>query len=574
MTLADVANAAGVEAQLHRHRLLIETAPLAAGAADLARAARMADAVMSDLKLRIAAGDGPRRTALSPAVSTLQIWSARVFETLRHDQRFAEPGDFPGGIARETEPSDSEPAHKGDVGVMLAAYVAAANDLQLDARRQSDRSAAAANEEARRLSRAISDLERIVIGAALGIVLVFAAIGLLIAHMLVGRLQRLTDAVLKLADNDTAVAIPETSAGDEIGAIARAVEVFKGKAIALIHRDARLEELNAWFEIALDNMARGLSMFDDRKRLIVCNKAYRDLYRLPDALTRPGTTFDHIVAHRVRTGTGLIDGGESAFRAAWPIATHKRHQQVLRHDLADGRIIQVAFQGLTSGGWVAVHEDVTDAFRSAETSERMARQDVLTGLSNRRHFHERLHAALLGISPEIGIALHWIDLDGFKSVNDTYGHPIGDKLLCAVAARLTASVRETDFIARLGGDEFAVIQADVKTARHTDIVARRLIANISRPYDIEDHALSIGASIGIVRAPMDGIDADDLLQRADIALYRAKAEGKGRLVHFCRSLAATGERATRSMADAKVDTDRPTDRVGAVPAVDLRQALA
>jgi diguanylate cyclase (GGDEF)-like protein len=120
-----------------------------------------------------------------------------------------------------------------------------------------------------------------------------------------------------------------------------------------------------------------------------------------------------------------------------------------------------------------------------------------------------------------------IDLDQFKEVNDTLGHPVGDRLLCAVADRLRGAVRDTDVVARLGGDEFVILQSLVRSPDDVAALARRTIELLGRPYDIEGHRLLIGASIGAALAPRDGKSADDLLKNADMALYQAKADGRG-----------------------------------------------
>jgi len=156
-----------------------------------------------------------------------------------------------------------------------------------------------------------------------------------------------------------------------------------------------------------------------------------------------------------------------------------------------------------------------------------ARHDALTGLPNRVLFHERMDAALARARRGEKFALLCLDLDRFKEVNDTLGHPVGDKLLVEVCARLRAQLRETDTLARLGGDEFAIVQSHLTSPNDSSFFAQRLIDSISEPYEIDGHTLVVGVSVGIAVAPEDGEHYEDLFKAADMALYRAKAEGRG-----------------------------------------------
>jgi len=298
----------------------------------------------------------------------------------------------------------------------------------------------------------------------------------------------------------------------------------------LLEQKKRLEQLNTWFDIALNNMVRGLSMFDADQRLIVCNTSYREMYALPEELTRPGTPLSEIVRYHVMQETGR-DGAEEVARQAKWLAQHMArlatgHSFSHVQSLRDGRKFLVTYQPLADGGWVDIQEDITEKRRSEERIEWLARHDALTGVANRFHFRETFESALKGLSNGASLALHWLDLDRFKEVNDTHGHPVGDALLQAVAERLRGSVRKTDFLARLGGDEFAIIQAGGDRANQCERLAKRVLNDISKPYHILGHAISISASIGIVRAPEDGIAADELLKNADVALYDVKQSGR------------------------------------------------
>ena len=172
----------------------------------------------------------------------------------------------------------------------------------------------------------------------------------------------------------------------------------------------------------------------------------------------------------------------------------------------------------------------------------MAHRDPLTRLANRTHFQKRLAEALRASADgERPTALFWLDLDRFKTINDALGHPIGDALLCQVAARLKRSLPESDTVARLGGDEFAVIQSGCSSEAEASERAELLIRVLAVPFDVEGHHVVIGVSIGIVFAPRDGQVVDDLLKKADIALYRAKDAGRSTFRFFRPDMEARSE---------------------------------
>ncbi|MBB4200579.1 diguanylate cyclase (GGDEF)-like protein/PAS domain S-box-containing protein [Rhodoblastus sphagnicola] len=176
--------------------------------------------------------------------------------------------------------------------------------------------------------------------------------------------------------------------------------------------------------------------------------------------------------------------------------------------------------------------DVTERHEAEARIAHLAHHDGLTGLPNRTLFRERLEAELARAHRGRGFAVLLIDLDRFKDVNDTLGHPVGDALLREVAARLKAELRDTDTLARLGGDEFVIVEADTDEPHNATALAQRIIAAIERPFDLEGHQVCVGASVGIAVAPSDGLDPDALVKAADMALYRAKADGRGCLRFF------------------------------------------
>lgn len=298
----------------------------------------------------------------------------------------------------------------------------------------------------------------------------------------------------------------------------------------LLEQKKKLEQINSWFDIALNNMVRGLSMFDANQRLIVCNNSYRQMYNLPESLTQPGTPLSDIVRYHVKRETGRDDAAEVTRQEKWlaehlaKLAAGCSYSHVQK--LSDGRKLLVTYQPLRDGGWVDIQEDVTERRRAQERVEWLAHHDALTGVANRFCFRKRFEAALKELHNGAPLALHWLDVDQFKQINDTFGHPVGDALLRSVARRLRSSVRKGDLLARLGGDEFAIIQTNTTSDAECERLARRILDCISQPHQILGHTIVTSASIGIVRAPKHGRSADELLKNADVALYEVKAAGR------------------------------------------------
>ncbi len=183
--------------------------------------------------------------------------------------------------------------------------------------------------------------------------------------------------------------------------------------------------------------------------------------------------------------------------------------------------------------FIAVKEDITERKRLDERIRHMALHDNLTGLPNRRLFRDRLNQGIAWARRNNKtFALLYIDLDGFKPVNDTLGHEAGDEVLKKVAERLRACMRESDTASRVGGDEFVVILQDIGEGRDAEMVAQKIITRFSEPFVVSDHKVVVGASIGISVYPADGAENDVLVKKADAAMYKAKKSGGNMFMHY------------------------------------------
>jgi diguanylate cyclase (GGDEF)-like protein len=335
-------------------------------------------------------------------------------------------------------------------------------------------------------------------------------------------------------------------------------------------RDAELRRQNALFDAALNNMSQGLGTFDAGHRLIVCNRRFAELFRLPAGAAVPGAHAAGLLELAGASG-GF---GRAATQAVWAehleLAARARAATFVRED-EEGRSLSVSQQPMEGGGWVATYEAVTEGRRAEARIRHLANHDALTGLPNRRRFNERLREALAAPGRG-GVAVLLLDLDHFKNVNDTLGHQAGDALLRSAAARIRACTREGDLVARLGGDEFAVLmQGDAGRRERAEALAGRIASALAEPFAIDRYRASVAASIGVATAAGPGASADAMLRHADVALYRAKAAGRGTHRVFEESMAAELRAKLELEADLREALDRDQLELHYQPLFDLRR---
>src|SRR5579885_87795 len=283
-------------------------------------------------------------------------------------------------------------------------------------------------------------------------------------------------------------------------------------------------------ETVLNNMSHGVLLFDSESRLIFCNKRYLEMYGLLPEVARPGHFLRDLLGFRAQTGTFGEDPDEYVGRLKEHLAEGQPYTQITT--LPDGRSFSIVSKPIAGGGWIATHEDITERQRSEERVAHMARHDALTDLPNRVLLRERLEHELKRVKRGECLAILCLDLDQFKSVNDALGHPIGDELLKLVAERLRGCTREPDTVARLGGDEFSIIMTQMSQPADAAALSRRIRESIVKPCQIEGHTIVTDISIGISVAPFDAAEPDPLLRNADMALYGAKADGRGTFRFF------------------------------------------
>ena len=304
-------------------------------------------------------------------------------------------------------------------------------------------------------------------------------------------------------------------------------------------------------DTAMNTMTQGLLMFDQDERLIVCNRRYLEMYGLSENVVKPGTHFREVVQHRHDTGS--FEGDVASYCDDILSGVDSKQSKLV--ETSDGRFIEIRDQPGSSGGWLATHEDVTERVRADERIAHMAHYDALTDLPNRVMLRAHLEGRLADLADGKPFAVLYIDIDEFKSVNDTLGHEFGDDLLRQLAVRLRSCVNANDLVARLGGDEFAVVKAGTVEVEELTALAEQILQNLRTPVNCKGEEIVAAASIGIAIAPLHGDDLDDLMKRADIAMYAAKSEGRGTFRFFKREY------------DEKIQQRRELE-------IDLRHALA
>ena len=348
--------------------------------------------------------------------------------------------------------------------------------------------------------------------------------------LLVRNIRALADAARQIGRGNLGVRPQLPASAGELQLVARALSEM---ASGLEEREGELrasrvalDEKTAILEATLEHMDQGLVMVDSNATVRVCNARAMDLLGLPPALMLSRPSIREVLKYQL--GMGEFDAFPEHLRKRAVEEEFTARQHLYERERPNGTILEVRTTPLPTGGAVRTYTDLTERKLAERRILHTARHDVLTDLPNRLLFRERLEEALAD-SQRSGeqFAVLWLDLDRFKAVNDALGHGVGDELLVAVADRIRSILRQGDVIARLGGDEFAILQRAPEQPIAASSLADRLIHELSQPFHVQDHQLHIGVSVGMAIWPNDGADGDTLLKNADLALYRAKGDGRG-----------------------------------------------
>jgi diguanylate cyclase (GGDEF)-like protein/PAS domain S-box-containing protein len=392
---------------------------------------------------------------------------------------------------------------------------------------------------------------QVVVGAVLALALLLPVVFVLVARLMapLNLLGRVAESVSQGRYDD--LPLPDRHTG-EVGALVKAFrhmreQVAQREEALRLHNAALAEQVSKGaFDLRLaasvvDNTSEGVMVTDARARILSVNSAFSEItgYSAQEAIgntPRLIRSDHHDAAFYKAIWDALLGGG----RWQGEIWNRRKSGEVFLEWLTINRIAGATPE---DDRFIAVFTDVTEQRRKDERIHHLAFHDPLTGLPNRALVQDRLqHAIDLARRKRGRTGVMLIDLDRFKAVNDGLGHDVGDLLLKEVAARLTGALRQTDTVARMGGDEFLVILESEDEPETYAGVAEHIIAAVSEPIDIQAHSVRVGASIGIAFYPDDGEDVATLIKHADVAMYAAKADGKG-VFRFYRT--DMTERATR-----------------------------
>ncbi len=305
-------------------------------------------------------------------------------------------------------------------------------------------------------------------------------------------------------------------------------------------------------EAIVESLSQGFLLYDSDDKLVLRNSHFSNFYPELDDVALPGTSYEDVLRAELRAGLDAAQCSRSlSSRFAERMAMRKSADgYVIERHLSEDCWIMISEHRTPDGGTVVLYADVSEIKQREQHIQHMAHHDALTGLPNRVLFQSRMQEAIDQAQRHgTKIAIACLDLDNFKNVNHTLGHPAGNSLLCTVAKRIQQQIRETDTVARLGGDEFAIILTDFEDAEFVHGAAERILKSLASPIDVDGQETITGASMGIALLSDDAAEPNRLFKNADLALYRAKNDGRNKYRFFEQEMDET------ALARRKVEID-------------------
>jgi diguanylate cyclase (GGDEF)-like protein len=349
----------------------------------------------------------------------------------------------------------------------------------------------------------------------------------------------------------------------------------------LLRTEAGARQKAEQLQRTLENMSQGIMLVTKDLQIPIINGRCGELLGLPPEFVTHPPSYDRLVEYQTENGNNR--NAASADRRqvlAYPAGAAAGQLTVSECAMRNGTVLEVRSGHLSDGGFVQTFTDITKRWEAEAHAARLASEDPLTGLQNRRVFRSALDQ--MNQERDRGhdddrrsgqFAVLFIDLDRFKVINDTLGHRIGDLLLRDVATRLRMSLRPTDALARLGGDEFAIMTSSAESCAELELLAGRLVAVVVQPFEIDGHQIRTSISIGIAIGPDDGHTADDLLIAADLALYAVKADGRGTYKFYHPSMSKEFNDRRQTEMDLREAIERNELELHYQPIVDLRRKV-